>query len=116
MRAKKKSDRKLEIRAEAKRKFGGHDRSIRALAQRRDDIEKGLSVLRRTTSEGGDSRAKKVKNELTYLINNYVPEYDARIQQLMDLWRRSGDPSYDPNIRLKLRRARQEHMTNSNPL
>ena len=57
----------------------------------------------------------KAKNELTFLLNNYLPKYDSRIEALIDIWRRSGDPSYSPSIRTKLRQARRDHMRKSNP-
>ena len=67
-------------------------------------------------AEGGDSQGKKVKAELTYLLNNYTPKHDCRIEALIDEWRRSGDPSYDVGIKMKLRQARREHMSKSHPI
>jgi hypothetical protein len=78
-------------------------------------VDQGLRELRQVSAEGGDGKAQRVKNELNYLLNNYLPSYDMRIEQLIDEWRRSGDPSYDPGIRARLRRARQDHMSKSNP-
>jgi hypothetical protein len=81
----------------------------------RNDVDKGLKQLRIKSAQGGDGKAKRFKSELNYLINNYLPKYDARIEQLIDGWRRSGDPEYDPMIRIKYRNARRAHMSKSNP-
>jgi len=49
-----------------------------------------------------------------YLINNFLPAYETRILQLIDEWRRTGDPSYDPGIRMKLRQAQRDYMSKTN--
>ena len=116
MRARKKSELKTAIRDQARRKVGVPKYDATTQAHYHEEVEKGLQNLRKISSEGGDPRGKKAKNELLYLLNNYSPKYDTRIEQLIDLWRRSGDPSYDPSIRTKLRQARREHMSKSNPL
>ena len=117
MRAKSKSEFKRAIREQAKRKVSGATKyDLVSQRDHRTKVEKGLNELRRISSEGGDANAKRVKNELTYLLNNYLPKYDVRIEQLIDAWRRSGDPSYDPGIRTKLRQARREHMGRSHSL
>jgi hypothetical protein len=116
MRAKKRSEYKLEIREQARRKVRGSKFTAKTQKQYGDKVESGLGALRTTMAEDGDGKAKRAKNELLYLINNYNPRYDARILQLIDEWRRSGDPSYDPGIRLKYRRARQDQMKDSDAL
>ena len=99
------------MREEAKRTVrGGASVTAGGVRQHAEAVESGLSRLRMKSAEGGDSKAKRVKNELNYLINNYLPRYDARIETLISDWRTSGDPSYDPSIRGRLRRARQQHM------
>jgi hypothetical protein len=115
MKALKKSDLKLSIRDEAKRKVRpscnpGADRSYR------ESIERGRNMLNQIGNEGGDSTAKKIKGELLYLLNNYLPSYDMRIENLIDQWRRTGDPTYDPGIRTKLRQVRKQYMDKSNPI
>jgi hypothetical protein len=112
MKAIKKSDRKLQMRQQAKRKVGGSkfDYSGGGAAAHRAGVAQGLKNLNQVASEGGDSAAKKIKAEITYLLNNYLPSYDNRIQALINQWRTSGDPSYDPAIKIKLRQARQNHM------
>lgn len=106
----KKSERKFQMREEARRKIYGNGSGVTGDRAYRERVEKGRQQLMQKAAEGGDNRAKRVKTELTYLINNYVPSHDARIAFLMDEWRRSGDPTYDPAIRIQYRRAVQEHM------
>ena len=117
MHVQKKSERKLAMREEAKRKVRpvfsnnlGADRTYR------DQVESGRCRLGEVAAEGGDSRAKRARDELHYLLNNYMPSYDARIEQLIDTWRRSGDPSYDPGIRVRLRQARRDHMSKTSAI
>lgn len=109
----KKSEIKLQMREEAKRKIHGGNTGVTGARDYRERVEKGRQLLMQKAAEGGDSRGKRVKAELTYLLNNYMPSYDAKIQSLIDDWRRSGDPSYDPGIRVQWRRAVQEHMKKS---
>jgi hypothetical protein len=80
----------------------------------RDKVESGRQEFLQVSNEGGDPKAKKFKGELTYLLNNYLPAYDMRIEHLIDSWRRSGDPTYDPGIRTKLREARRNYNSKSN--
>ena len=110
MRAQRKSDLKFSMREQAKRKIRPTTASPGADVGYRQEVEKGRRQLNQIGSEGGDSVAKKIKAELTYLLNNYLPAYDNRIEMLIDAWRRTGDPSYDPGIRVKLRIARRAHM------
>ena len=113
MRAKKKSELKLEIREQAKRKVRPMVSNVGVDRMYREQVEAGRQELNRISAEGGDPKAKRIRNELTYLLNNYLPGYDIRIEQLIDAWRRTGDPSYDPSIRVKLRQARRDHMERS---
>jgi hypothetical protein len=111
----KKSDKKLEMRQQARRKVkpGYNPGTSRDY---RENVEKGRKELLIVSNQGGDSKGKKAKNELNYLLNNYLPAYDMRIEQLIDEWRTSGDPSYDPGIRGKLRQARSRHAKGNNPI
>ncbi len=109
MRATKKSELKFQIRQEAREKVRPNMMNTGVDRKYREQVESGRQLLNRKAAEGGDSRAKQARQELMYLINNYVPAYDNRIEQLIDIWRRSGDPNYDPGIRAQLRRARLEH-------
>ncbi|MBI3117284.1 MAG: hypothetical protein HYZ00_01270 [Candidatus Hydrogenedentes bacterium] len=112
----KKSDFKMKIRDEALRKVKGPAGGVTGSREYRDRVEKMRSQMLQKAAEGGDSKASRIKSELNYLLNNYLPKYDGRIEGLIDEWRRTGDPSYDPGIRLKLRRARQDHDKNATPI
>lgn len=105
-----KSERKLQLRDEAKRKIKGASGGVTGSRAYREKVEQGRRQLLMKSAEGGDSRAKQIKAELHYLVNNYVPRYDGRIEALIEEWRGSGDSSYDPEIRVALRKARQKHM------
>ena len=111
----KKSDFKKQIREEAKRKIRGSQFGVTGSQAYREKVEEGRTRLMRKSNEGGDSNAQKIKNELAYLLNNYSPRYDMRIEQLIDAWRTSHDPSYDPGIKVRFRKVRKDHMQKSNP-
>jgi hypothetical protein len=106
----KKSERKLQMRQEAKRKIHGPSGGVTGSKEYREAVEKGRQTFLSKSAEGGDSRAQRIKGELNYLINNYLPAHDNRIEALIDDWRRSGDPTYDPAIRVRHRRAKQNHI------
>jgi len=110
----KRSDFKMAMREEARNKVKprGEKNGLRSY---RDEVDKGLKQLRMKSSQGGDGKAKRFKSELMYLLNNYSPKFNMRIEQLIDGWRRSGDPEYDPMIRVKYRNAVKAHMSKSNP-
>ncbi|MBI5093159.1 MAG: hypothetical protein HZB26_12055 [Candidatus Hydrogenedentes bacterium] len=110
MRAKSRSEHKLEIREQAKQKVRGEAYDISSRAKYQSDVQHGYNQLKQLGKEAGDSKAKQVRAELTYLLNNYIPQNDTRIEQLIDMWRRSGDPLYDPGIRAKLMRCRRDDM------
>lgn len=111
----KKSDFKQQIRNEARRPGGVTRFNASTQKSAADAIEQGRRQLLRSCNEGGDSAAKQYKSELMYLLNNYMPQYDMRIEALIDAWRTSHDPSYEPGIRVRLRQARIEFMRKSNP-
>lgn len=106
----KKSERKLQMREEAKRKIKGPSGGVTGSREYRARVEQGRKQLMQKGAEGSDTKTQQIKAELTYLINNYVPSYDMRIEHLIDQWRMSGDPHYDPGVRVELRKARQRHM------
>ena len=110
-----KSDFKKRIREEAKRKIRGNQSGVKGLKQYQDQVEAGRKQLLTKCNEGGDSNAQKIKSELTYLLNNYSPRYDMRIEQLIDAWRTSHDPAYEPGIRARFQKVRRDHMQKSNP-
>jgi len=111
----KKSEFKKQIREEAKRKVRDPQGGVTSERAYRDRVAQGRTQLMRKSAEGGDTNAKKIKNELTYLLNNYTPRFDMRIEQLIEAWRTSHDPSYDPGIKAKFRKVRREQMQKSNP-
>lgn len=114
MKALKKSDLKFAMREQARKKV--HPSTSTSLGSDntyRQNVESGRRQLNQIAAEGGDAKGKRVKQELMYLLNNYLPSYDIRIEHLIDEWRRSGDPSYDPSIRVKLRQARKQNMDKS---
>lgn len=111
MRALKKGELKFQNRKQAYRKVHPTTGNAGADRKYRDRVEAGRRELGRVSAEGGDAKCKRVRQELMYLINNYLPQYDMRIEQLIDEWRRTNDPSYDPSIRVKFRNARREYMS-----
>jgi len=116
MRAKSRGEHKMEIREQAKQKVKGGRYDVASALKYQSDVQKGHDQLMRLSKEGGDSKAKQIRAELTYLLNNYLPQHDTRIEQLIDLWRRSGDPQYDPAIRAKLMRCRRDDMKQGSAL
>jgi len=73
------------------------------------DIETGHKHLQERAKAGaGAATGKRIKDEIEYLLKNYTPSNEAKIETLIDKWRRSGDPSYDPGIRVRLRNARKK--------
>ncbi len=105
-----KAERKARMREEAKKKIYGAGGGVTGSRQYRERVEQGRKRLLQKSSEGGDKLAQRVKGELNYLINNYVPAHDARIATLIDQWRTSGDPEYSPEVKVRYLKARQRHM------
>ncbi len=103
-----KSEYKMAIRDQARQKV--RPASSTKQGDLRTAVERERQRLLTASSEAGDPKTKKIRSELTFLLNNYTPAHDARIEQLIEEWRRSGDPQYDPMIRVRLRQARQSHM------
>lgn len=116
MRATRKSELKQMIRAEARAQVRPPSVNIGANKTYQTQVEAGRDRLNRAAAEGGDNKAKQAKQELLYLLNNYLPSYDNRIEQLIDIWRRSGDKDYDPAVRVKLRQARLNYSKKTNAL
>jgi len=116
MRAIRKSELKQTIRDEARAQVRPPSVNLGANKTYQTQVEAGRERLNRVAAEGGDSKGKKAKQELLYLLNNYLPSYDNRIEQLIDIWRRSGDKDYDPGVRVKLRQARLNYSKKTNPI
>ena len=111
MRALKKGDLKLQNRQQSYTKVHPTSGNVGADRKYREQVESGRRELGIVSAQGGDSRAKQTRQELIYLLNNYLPQYDMRIEQLIDLWRRSGDTQYDPSVRGRFRQVRKDYMT-----
>ena len=87
--------------------------SSRKITRKKEDrdvtIEKGRrEVVERSAAGAGENTQKRIRNELNYLIDHYSANNDGKIETLIDKWRRSGDPDYDPAIRLRFRSARKK--------
>lgn len=73
------------------------------------DINMGHKHLQERAKPGaGAATGKRIKDEIEYLLKNYTPSNEAKIETLIDKWRRSGDPSYDPSVKVRLRNARRK--------
>ena len=77
--------------------------------QREAQIELGHKHVQERAKPGALTHAhKRIKDEIEYLLKNYTPSNDYKIETLIDKWRTSGDPGYDPSIKLRLRQARRK--------
>lgn len=112
--AMKKSEFKMRIRDEAKRKVKGYSGGIKDYAAHGDRIEAGRRELLIKSAQGGDTNAQRIRAELTYLLNNYHPRYDMRIEHLIEKWRTAHDPSYDVGIHVRYRQVRKEYERQNN--
>ena len=112
----KRSEYKMRIREEALRKVKGPSGGITGSREFRERIEQTRHQMLHRAKWGGDPKVSQVKSELNYLLNNYLPVYDQRILMLIEEWRRTGDPSYSPEVRVRLRKAREEHRRKAQPL
>ena len=110
-------DRELEALKVAETHGGGYvARGPRALtkgelarAKELSAIEKGRRrVVEKGRAGAGENTFTRIKSELNYLLNNYSPTNDYKIETLIDKWRTSGDPAYDPAIKLRLRNVRRK--------
>ncbi len=80
-----------------------------AMRSRVNDINTGHKHLQERAKAGaGAATSKRIKDEIEYLLKNYTPSNEAKIETLIDKWRRSGDPSYDPGVKVRLRNARKK--------
>lgn len=75
----------------------------------REKVEKGRKgVVEKVAPGAGANTHKRIRAELNYLLNNYTSSNDNKIEMLIDKWRTSGDPSYDPAIKLRYRNVRKK--------
>lgn len=57
-------------------------------------------------TRAGENR--RIRQEIEQLLRNYTKSNDSRIEALVNKWRRSGDPSYDPGVMSRLQAARKK--------
>lgn len=80
-------------------------------------IEKGRKrVIEKGPMGASHNTHTRIKSELNYLLNSYTPTNDWRIEMLIDKWRMSGDPAYDPSIKIKYRNVRKGKAKKDNAL
>ena len=74
-----------------------------------EQVEKGRKqLLEKAAAGAGENTQKRIKDELNYLLDHYTRTNDTKIELLIDKWRRSGDPEYDPAIKLRYRNVRKK--------
>lgn len=75
----------------------------------REQVDKGWrKVVDKAAPGAGANTQKRIRDELNYLLNNYSPSNDYKIESLIDKWRRSNDPAYDPAIKVRYRNVRKK--------
>lgn len=105
------------IRQEEERAGKGPSKKSQEREKELEEIEKGRRhLLEKQRAGAGDPTFRRIKNELDYLLNNYVSTNDTKIETLIDRWRRSGDPSYDPSIKQKFKNVRKKKVSNDHPI
>ena len=84
-------------------------RKITRRAETLDEkVEKGRKRLVEKAAAGtGKDTYRRIRDELNYLLDHYTRSNDTKIEILLDKWRRSGDPSYDPAIKIRYRNVRK---------
>lgn len=88
-----------------------------ARKRREQELEAKRKELREKEKAGaGAAGHRRIKDEIELLLKNYSPANEQKIEALIDKWRRSGDPSYDPGINLRLRNARKKRDDSQNAL
>ena len=93
------------------RDSSGRGSSVFNQAKYDEKVARGLKRVQEKHKMGmGENAFGRIKGELNYLLNNYTSANDAKIEQLIDKWRRSGDPAYDPSINIRYRNARKNKM------
>lgn len=79
--------------------------------RRRQQIESDAQRKHRREGHADSAATRRMRDEIELLLRNYTRANDYKIQSLLDKWRRSGDPSFDPSIatRLQMARKRRDH-------
>ncbi|MEX2015670.1 MAG: hypothetical protein WD873_03465 [Candidatus Hydrogenedentales bacterium] len=99
------------------RDSSGRARAVFNQAKYDARVAKGLKRVQEKHAMGmGENAFGRIKSELNYLLSNYTSANDAKIEQLIDKWRRSGDPSYDPSINVRYRSVRKKKMRDNHAL
>lgn len=100
---------KRELRAVVLDEFRKWRNTGAARRRRQQETEAKRKELREKQKAGaGAAGHRRIKDEIELLLKNYSPANESKIETLIDKWRRSGDPSYDPSINLRLRNARKK--------
>lgn len=99
------------------RDSSGRGSSVFNQAKYDEKVARGFKRVQEKHKMGyGENAFGRIKSELNYLINNYTSANDAKIEQLIDKWRRSGDPAYDPSINIRYRSVRKKKMNSDQAL
>ncbi len=100
---------KRKLRAEVLEEFRRWRSKGAAHRQHQKDVDAKRKQLREKSKAGaGAATQGRLKDEIDLLIRNYTPANEQKIEALIDRWRRSGDPSYDPSVNIRLRNARKK--------
>lgn len=113
------AERKQEARELAREREDAlrHSSASEPLESREETVEKGRKrLIEKARMGAGDATHKRLREEIDYLINNYIPSNEHKIEILIDKWRRSNDPAYDPMINVTFRNARKDHDKGHTPL
>lgn len=93
------------------------EREVAKGISQKERIEKGRKqMLEKERAGAGANTFKRMRAEIEYLIANYVPANDARIETLIDQWRTSGDPQYSPEVRIKYLNVRKKRDSFNYPI
>lgn len=96
-----------KLKEEALRSGNDPYAKVREREQKLEKIEKDRKhIVEKQRVGGGVNTHRRIKAELDHLLNNYDPANDNKIDTLIDKWRRSGDPAYDPSIKVRFRNVK----------
>ena len=102
---------------EMERLKGKTNKALEAKKEEEHKFERDRKIIQERGRAGaGEQTFNRIKSELNYLIANYKPSLEPQLEILIDKWRRSGDPAYDPGIRVKIREARKRKAASDHPL
>lgn len=75
-------------------------------ARRRQQLESDAARKHKENAGAGPA-IRRIRDEIELLLKNYTKANDYKIQSLVDKWRRTGDPGFDPSIMARLQSARK---------